>query len=88
MSRNGHKTGPTPKAPQNQPQGIPLLRTTVLHQFGWAVVPQPDGGRVLQVDTPTGERFILPFDADAALQAGHALSAPNVAVPTPGVPLN
>lgn len=90
MSRNGQKGHPTPRAPQNQPHAmqVPLLRTTVLHQFGWSVGTSSDGGRVLQVDTPTGERFVLPFGPDIALQVGRALSAPNVAVPTPDVPLN
>jgi hypothetical protein len=60
---------------------VPVLRTTMLHHFNWAVAPRPDGGRVLTITVPPGEQIVLPFDADPANSLGRAMLAPSIAVP-------
>jgi hypothetical protein len=73
-----------PKPPNGTPrpqQQVPVLRTTMLHQFSFAVAPQPGGGRVLTITVPPGEQIVLPFDADPANSLGRAMLAPSIAVP-------
>jgi hypothetical protein len=71
----------TPPAPSiangKRPQPRPLARTTIVHIFSWGV-KESDGERHLIIETPLGERIVLPFTPDVAQECGASLMAPSV----------
>lgn len=74
-------TKPPNGPPPPQRQQVPVLRTTMLHHFAFAVAPRPDGGRVLTITVPPGEQLVFPFDAEPANALGRQLLGPSIAVP-------
>jgi hypothetical protein len=64
----------------SRPQPPQVMRTTIVHQFGWGVT-DTEGIRNLQIHTPQGELIVLPFTPDKAQECGMALMAPSVVRP-------
>jgi hypothetical protein len=61
----------------------PAAKTTILHMFAWGV-RESGAERELIIETPMGERLVLPFTTDVAQECGAALMAPSVI--RPGAP--
>ena len=54
------------------------LKQTMYPNVSVSIASQPDGGRMLIIDTPTDGRLVFPMSADAAQEIGRTLTAPSV----------